>query len=59
MFLAVQYQDHWLRLNFKKEIPFPANEAFFVHLEAQIKCYLKPEHTKCSCVAEWLRMLQK
>ena len=55
MFLVVHYQDHWLRSSFKKEIPFSANEASFVHLEAQIKCYLKREHTKCSCVAEWLR----
>ena len=59
MLLVVQYQDHWLRSSFKKEIPFPANEASFVHLEAQIKCYLKHEHTMCSCVVEWLRALQK
>ena len=59
MLLVVQYQDHWLRSSFKKEIPFPANEASFVHQEAQIKCYLKHEHSKCSCVAEWLRALQK
>ena len=59
MSLVVQYPDHWLRSSFKKEIPSPANEASFVHLEAQIKCYLKHEHTKCSCVAEWLRVLQK
>ena len=59
MFHVVQYQDHWLRSSFKKEIPFPANEASFVHLEVQIKCYLKHEHAKCSCVVEWLRALQK
>ena len=58
MFLVVQYQDHWLRSSFKKEIPFPANETSFVNLEAQIKCYLKHEHTKCSCVAEWLRSVK-
>ena len=55
MFLVV----HWFRSSFKKEISFPANEASFAHLEAQIKCYLKHEGTKCSCVAEWLRVLQK
>ena len=59
MFLVVQYQDHWLRSSFKKEIPLSANEASFIHLEAQIKCYSKREHTKCGCVAEWLRALQK
>ena len=59
MFLVVQYQDHWLRSSFKTEIPSPANEASFVHVAAQIKCYLKHEHAKCSCVAEWLRALQK
>ena len=52
-------QDHWLRSSFKNEIPFPANEVSFVHLAAQIKCYLKHEHTICSCVAEWLKALQK
>ena len=57
LFLVVQYQDHWSRSSFKKETPFPANEASFVHLAAQIKCCLKHEHTKCSCVAEWLRAL--
>ena len=57
VFLVVQYQDHCLRSSFKKEIPFPANEASFVHLEVQIKCYLKHERAKCSCVAEWLRVL--
>ena len=55
MFLVVQYQDHWLR----SEIPFPVKEASFVHLEAQIKCYLKHEHAKCRCVAVWLRALWK
>ena len=59
MFLVTQHQDHWLRSIFKKEIPFPANEASFVHLEAQMKCYLEHEHTKCSCVAGRLRALQK
>ena len=59
MFLAVQYQDHWLRSSFKKEVPFSVNEASLVHLEAQIKSYLKSDHTKCSCVAEWLRAVQK
>ena len=60
MFLVVRYQDHWLRSSFKKENPFPANEAYFVHIKAQIKCYLKHEHTKCSCVAEWwLKALQR
>ena len=59
MFLVVQYQDDWLRSSFKKEVPFTANETSFVHLEAQIKSYLKHEHTKCGCVAEWLRTLQK
>ena len=29
MLLVVQYQDHWLRSSFKKEIPFPANKASF------------------------------
>ena len=53
MFLVVQYPDHWLRSSFKKKIPSPADEASFVHLEAQIKCYLKHERTKCSCVVEW------
>ena len=43
MFLVVQYQDQWLGSTFKKEIPFPENEASFVHLEAQIKCHLKHE----------------
>ena len=57
--LVVHYQDHWLRSSFKKEISFPANEASFVHLEAQIECYLKHEHTRCNCVAKWLRALQK
>ena len=47
IFLVVQYQDHWLRSRFKKEIPFPANETSFVHLEAQIKCYLKHEVLLC------------
>ena len=55
MFLVVQYQDHWLRSSFKQEIPSSANEASFVHLEAQIKCYLKHEHTKCSCVRPFLK----
>ena len=50
MFLVVQYQDHWSRFSSKKEIPFLVNEASFVHLEAQIKCYLKHEHANCSCV---------
>ena len=59
MFLVVQYQDYWLRSSFKKEIPFPANEGSFVHLAAQIKCYLKHENAEFSCVAEWLRALQK
>ena len=59
MLLVVQYQDHWLRSNFEKENPFFANEASFIHSEGQIKCYLKHEHTKCSCVVEWLRALQK
>ena len=59
MFLVVQYQDHWLKSSFKKEISFSANEASFVHLEAQIKCYSKREHTKCRCVAEWVRAVQK
>ena len=61
MLLVVQYQDYWLRSSFKKEIPFPANKASFVHLEAQIKCYLKHEHTILSAVV-WpsgLRALQK
>ena len=55
MFFVVQYQDHWLRSIFKKEIPFTANEVSFVHLEAQMKCYLKHGPTECSCVAERLR----
>ena len=59
MFLVVQHPDHWLKSSFKKEIPSPANEAPVVRLEAQIKCYLKQEHTKCNFVAEWLRVLQK
>ena len=59
MFLAVQYQDHWLRSSLEKEIPLSANEASFVHLEAQIKFYSKREHTKYSYVAEWLRAVQK
>ena len=41
------------------KIKFSANEASFVHLEAQVKCYSKREHIKCSCVAEWLRAVQK
>ena len=53
MFLVVQCQDHWVRSSFKKEIPFPANEASFVHLAAQIKCYLIHENAKFSCVAVW------
>ena len=58
-FLVVQKQDHWLRSIFKKEIAFPASEASFVHLEAQMKRYLKHEHTKYSCVPKPLRALQK
>ena len=46
MCFVVQYQDHWLRSSFKKEIYLYANEASFVHLEAQIKCYSKCKHTK-------------
>ena len=30
---------------FQKRNSFPANEVSFVHLEAQMKCYLKHEHT--------------
>ena len=30
MFLVVQYKYHWLRSSFKKEIPFPSNEASFI-----------------------------
>ena len=48
-----------VKIKFKKQIPFASNEASFVHRETQIKCYLKHEHTKCSCVFEWLRALQK
>ena len=55
----MQYQDHWLRSSFKKEIPFSANEACSLHLEAQIKYYSERERTKCSCVAELLRAVQK
>ena len=59
MFLVMQYQDQWLKSSFKKEIPFPANETPFFHLETQIKCYLNHEYTKCICVAERLRALKK
>ena len=37
-----------VKIKLQKETPFLSNEASFVHLEAQMKCYLKHKHTKCS-----------
>ena len=48
-----------VKIKFQTEIPFSENKASFVHREAKVKCYLKHELTKCSCLADWLRALKK